>query len=110
MQISGPFYIYRRGRTYYVQHTHEVHSKQKSTGTVRKTDALMFVERMRENIPLISELILTLSAFKDIYIEHKNKVVRPSTMKRTAYSIKRLIAICGDKRMQSYTPRNLVEK
>jgi hypothetical protein len=62
---------------------------------------------MRENIPVAPELILNLSAFKKIYFDHKNKVVRSGTLKRTAYSIKRLIALCGDKRMQSYTPRDL---
>ena len=107
MQISGPFYVYRCKRIYYVQYTQAGQTKQKSTSKTRKTDALSFIEQMRENIPVASELILSLSVFKKIYFEHKNKVVRPSTLERTAYAIARLIAICGDKRMHSYTSRDL---
>jgi len=109
MTISRPFYLFRRGRFYYVQYLQDGQLKQRSTRATRKGDAIAFVEQLRETFAIPAPKAMKLSSFISKYRELKAGLVRESTLIRTEYALRMFRAICGDRPLSSYEPA-VVEK
>lgn len=109
MTVSGPFYLFRRGRIYYVQYALDGVTKQKSTGCTTKGAATAFVEFLRERVSVRPATAIRLSEYIQDYLMLKQGILRQSTLTRIDQIGRIFLRTLGDRLLTSFTARDVEE-
>ena len=107
MTVSGPFYLFRRGRIYYVQYAFDGVIKQKSTGCTTKGAATAYVERLREKVSVRPAKAIRLSEYIRDYLTLKQGILRQSTLTRIDQIGRIFLRTSGDRLLTSFTVRDV---
>ena len=107
MTVSGPFYLFRRGRFYYVQYVLDGVIKQKSTGCTTKGAATAYVEILRDKVSVRPTKAVRLSEYLRDYLKLKQGILRPSTLIRIDQIGSIFLRSLGDRHIGSFTAREV---
>ena len=107
MTVSGPFYLFRRGRIYYVQYALDGVIKQKSTGCTTKGAATTYVELLRDKVSVRPAKAIKLSEYVRDYLKLKKGILRQSTLIRIDQIARIFLRTSGDRLLTSFTVRDV---
>jgi integrase len=107
MTVSGPFYLFRRGRIYYVQYALDGVTKQKSTGCTTKGAATAYVELLRDKVSVRPAKAIRLSEYLRDYLTLKQGILRQSTLIRIDQIGRIFLRTSCDKLLASFTVRDV---
>jgi len=104
MTVSGPVYLFRRGRIYYVQYALAGVIKQKSTGCTTKCAATAYVEVSGTRSPFDPS---RLSEYIRDYLKLKQGILRQSTLTRIDQIGRKFLRTLGDRLLNEFNRENL---
>ena len=107
MAVCGPFYLFRRGRIYYVQYALDGVTKQKSTGCTTKGAATAYVELLPDKVSVRPTKAIKLSEYMRDYLKLKQGILRQSTLIRIDQIGRIFLRVSGDRLLTSFTLRDV---